>query len=80
MNEWTETIVRLEAENKRLKLEYEDACKCMNLWKADADRYRDALEEIKLGKGAFRTDPLTHAGNTINNMVDIATESLKENE
>ena len=38
---------------------------------------RDALEEIAEGKGEYDMDPLTHAGNTIREMVELATEALK---
>ncbi len=38
----------------------------------------EALEEIEKGVGAFSTDPLTHAGNTIENMKSIATEAIRK--
>ena len=48
-----------------------------NLKKA-VKRYEDALREIAEGKGAFSRDPLTHAGNVIENLVAIAEEALDE--
>lgn len=35
-----------------------------------------ALEEIKLGNGAYSQDQLTHAGNCIENMKHLAQEAL----
>ena len=43
---------------------------------ADVDRYREALEEISLGKGAFSQDQLTHATNTIEDMKALAQAAL----
>ena len=36
----------------------------------------EALAEIAKGEGAFSRDPLTHAGNTIDNMKRLATAAL----
>jgi len=36
-----------------------------------------ALEEIAKGEGAFSLDPLTHAGNTIENMKAIARAAIE---
>ena len=35
-----------------------------------------ALKEIEKGEGAFSLDPLTFAGNTIENMKEIATAAI----
>ena len=35
-----------------------------------------ALQEIKKGEGAYSKDPLTHANNTIKNLVNIASKAL----
>ena len=37
---------------------------------------RKALEEIAEGKGRYNTDPLTHASNTVEDMIALATEAL----
>lgn len=37
-----------------------------------------ALEEIAKGEGAFSLDPLTHAGNTIDNMKEIARAAIEK--
>lgn len=47
-------------------------------WKGEAARLKEALREIAKGEGAFSTDRLTHAQNCIENMIDIATDALKE--
>ena len=36
----------------------------------------EALGQIAKGEGAFSMDPLTHAENTIANMIEIANEAL----
>ena len=41
------------------------------------DEYGKALEEIQEGKGTYSLDPLTHASNTIRDMVAIATEAIE---
>ena len=43
-------------------------------------RLRQALEEVAEGKGAFSLDSLTHAGNTIENMMSIAERALASTE
>lgn len=42
------------------------------------EKARDALKEIGKGEGAFSRDPLTHASNAIENMVNIARRALNE--
>lgn len=37
----------------------------------------DKLKEITKGKGRYSIDPLTHAGNAIEDMKDLAIEALK---
>ena len=37
---------------------------------------REALEEIAEGKGRYNTDPLTHASNTVEDMIALAVEAL----
>lgn len=41
-----EHILKRQAEVERLHDELEDARKCADLWKIDADRYRTALEQV----------------------------------
>jgi len=41
-----------------------------------AEALQEALVEISWGEGAFSRDPLTHAGNTIENMKSIARTAL----
>lgn len=41
-------------------------------------RYKEALQEITKGEGAYNTDPLIHASNTIENMIEIAKNALTE--
>ena len=36
----------------------------------------EALREIAKGKGAYSMDPLTHAENTIRDMIGLATTAL----
>ena len=36
-----------------------------------------ALKEIAKGEGKFNRDPLTHANNTIENMINIAQDAIK---
>ena len=43
---------------------------------AEIDRLRDALTRIAKGEGAFSRDPLTHAANTIDNLLGIAEDAL----
>ena len=38
----------------------------------------EALKIIAKGEGAFSRDPLTHAGNTIDNMISIAEKAIKK--
>ena len=38
----------------------------------------EALKEIAKGEGAYSQDPLTHAGNTITGMKNIATEAIRK--
>jgi len=40
-------------------------------------QFKDILEEIKEGKGAYSTDQLTHANNTIKDMRRLAEKALK---
>lgn len=40
----------------------------------------EALKEIAKGEGAYSRDPLTHAGNTITSMKNIATEAIRHGE
>lgn len=47
---------------------------------AEIARLREALKEIQKGEGAYSTDQLEHAGNTIENMKNIAREALKAGE
>ena len=42
------------------------------------DKYKEALEEISEGKGAYNMDPLTHASNTIRDMVELAKKVLED--
>ena len=39
-----------------------------------------ALKEIAKGEGAFSLDPLKHANNTIQNIIDIAYDAMKATE
>jgi len=41
-------------------------------------RYKEALEEIKEGKGRYSMNQLEHASNTIEDMKELATDALKE--
>jgi len=41
------------------------------------EQVKKALKEIQKGEGAYSLDPLTHAGNCIENMKDIAEQALK---
>jgi len=43
-------------------------------------KLEEALKEIKKGEGRYDRDPLTHCGNTVEDMKQIATEALKEGE
>jgi DNA repair exonuclease SbcCD ATPase subunit len=43
------------------------------------NRLRAALEEIAKGEGRYSKDPLTHASNTIEDMIEIAREALTRN-
>ncbi len=43
---------------------------------AEIERLRAALTEIAEGKGRFSNDPFTHACNTIEDMVGIASAAL----
>ena len=45
--------------------------------RADKERLRGSLSEISEGKGAFSTDQLTHAANTIRDMKALAVEALQ---
>lgn len=38
----------------------------------------DAMKEIAKGEGAFSMDKLTHANNTIDNMMSIAKQALSQ--
>ena len=40
----------------------------------------EALNEIAKGEGAYSRDPLTHAGNTITSMKNIATSAIRKYE
>ena len=41
-----------------------------------AERLREALTIIARGEGRYSRDPLTHASNTIEDMVQVATAAL----
>ena len=41
------------------------------------DALEEALEEIEKGDGPFSQDPLTHAGNCIENMTSLARTALE---
>lgn len=38
----------------------------------------EALQEISVGRGAYSRDPLQHASNCIDNMVEIAKNAIKK--
>lgn len=42
------------------------------------DELLAALREIAKGEGAYSMDPLTHAGNTIENMKELATDAIEK--
>jgi hypothetical protein len=44
----------------------------------EIEELRKALTEISEGKGRYNTDPFTHARNTIEDMVQLATEALSK--
>ena len=41
------------------------------------EQIKQILEEIAKGEGAYDTDQLTHAGNCIQNMKQLANKGLK---
>lgn len=43
----------------------------------ERDELRKALQAISRGEGRFSRDPLTHASNTIEDMIDLANAALK---
>lgn len=42
----------------------------------EVDRFRKALQEIALGRGPFKIDPLEHAQSVIEDMKNVATRAL----
>lgn len=73
-------LKRLEQENKELKEKYRLSClKCeYKNTKADVDKYRSALEEIKTEANKFDywNNNLTDASNVINSILDKINEAL----
>ena len=43
----------------------------------EIERLRDALTQITYGEGRYNTDQLTHAENTIEDMIALAKEALE---
>lgn len=88
LNRWPrlrELVTALQAENEKLKLDYEAcsaalklACKAGKIDMANADRYRKALEEAEKLEGAYRMDPLEHAKNCLENVRRICREALTD--
>lgn len=50
---------------------------CPECQAREIERLETALREIIKGEGAFSRDPLVHASNTIDHLVEIAQEALK---
>jgi len=46
--------------------------------RTEIKRLKEALREIMKGEGRFNRDPLIHASNTIEDMIEIAREALGE--
>ena len=51
-------------------------CECEKI-AAENKRLKAALTEITRGEGSFSSDPLTHASNTIDNLIEIAQKALE---
>jgi len=49
--------------------------RCMR-YETRISELENALTEVAKSEGAYSQDPLTHAGNTIDNMIDIARKAL----
>jgi len=65
-----------EVERLKLDLLEGDLKRQRKLW-AEIHKLREALEEIKLGRGAYDQDQFQHAINTIESMKQIADKALK---
>lgn len=48
--------------------------------KAETRKMREALEEIQEGKGRYSLYRLTHASNTIDDMINLAKQALSHQE
>ena len=70
-------IERLTAELKALAegniKRWDDSCAMAT----EIERLRDALTQITYGEGRYNTDQLTHAENTIEDMIGLATRALE---
>ena len=62
--------------------EHDVICKCPECPEKDKKimMLLGALKEIAKGEGAFSLDPLKHAGNTVENMKEIAQNAIVKDE
>ena len=63
-----------ELQDARAEIRHEEISHTITI--DQRDRARAALQEIVKGEGRFSTDRLTHAHNTIEDMISLATEAL----
>jgi len=68
---------RLKQEVERLNEVLTVASTQIDSREKEIDKLREALEEIKLGRGAYDQDQFQHAVNTIESMKQIADKALK---
>ena len=58
------------------RLQQSDCRLCLDAWD-EIERLRDALTQISYGEGRYNTDQLTHAENTIEDMIGLAEAALE---
>jgi len=76
-------VDNLRAEVERLRTREKELLKLPSIyaaedWLAEIARLREALEEIRAGKGAYNQDPLKHCTNTVEDIKRIADKALKD--
>ena len=74
-NDWVEYYLK---NPKALEAFIDDANRINKKLYSDNLDFVAALEEIAKGEGAYSRDQLTHANNTIENMLSIAEKAIKK--
>lgn len=74
---WRDRALNKDKEIERLTAGLEHNLSCVRSRDDEIERLRDALTQITYGEGRYNTDQLTHAENTIEDMIGLATRALE---